>query len=326
VSLNTGGPCFIILGAPNVICELGMMGITGSLCISNKAITVGAGANASGAGGAGGGGGGGGGGAAPSADASTGPDAANAGGAGGDGTNTGATATPPTPTDRYCPDKSKKAPPPFEQHIEDMDLRNRQNDIINHGNATGRQAARQAMFGQPGGATATQGQAFWSGGQQGMDAAHNAGFTIQEDSGGAAGLDRMGKAGQLPDWNSDAKAGSGSGITNERLWKTISRRSAQNAQGTVDAFVVGKAHSQNVFSTVELPTLLHNDNVDTINFRDPTHTPPPAPVVQTWRRNKSDGCWEGGPVPPGPVPPAGSPHAQVQGFQLHPTNGIHRFP
>jgi hypothetical protein len=36
VSLNTGGPCFIVLGAPIVICELGMMGITGSPGFSNK--------------------------------------------------------------------------------------------------------------------------------------------------------------------------------------------------------------------------------------------------------------------------------------------------
>jgi hypothetical protein len=326
LSLNTAGPCFIIVGAPIVICELGMMGITGSLCISNKAVTVGAGANASGAGGAAGGGGGGGGGGSPNADAGDGPDPSNGGGAGGDGTNTGASATPATPTDRYCPDKNKKAPPPFADHIEDMDLRNHQNEVINHGNAQGRKAARQAMFGQPGGATSTKGQAFWSGGDQGMAAARDAGFTIQEDGGGAGGLDKMGKAGQLPDWDKDDKAGSGSKITNERLWKTISRRSAQNANGTVDAFVIGKAHSKNVFSTVELPTLLHNDKVNEINFRDPTHTPPPAPVVQSWKRNPKDGCWEGGPVPPGPVPPPGSSFPQVQGFQLHPTNGIHRFP
>ncbi|NUO53728.1 MAG: DUF4150 domain-containing protein, partial [Polyangiaceae bacterium] len=63
-SLNTSGPCFIIMGAPTVICELGMMGITGAMCISNKAVTVGAGGSASGAGGAGGPGGGAGGGGA----------------------------------------------------------------------------------------------------------------------------------------------------------------------------------------------------------------------------------------------------------------------
>lgn len=36
VSLNTGGPSFIVMGAPTVICELGMMGITGSPGFSNK--------------------------------------------------------------------------------------------------------------------------------------------------------------------------------------------------------------------------------------------------------------------------------------------------
>ncbi len=324
LSLNTGGPCFLILGAPVVICELGMMGITGSMCISNKAITVGAGASASGAGGAAGGGGGGGGGAGPSADAGSGPNAANAGGDGGDGTNTGASATPATPKDRYCPDENKKAPPPFESHIEDMDLRNHQNDIINHGNPTGRNLARQAMFGKPGGATGTKGQAFWSGGDEGMAAARDAGKTIQEDGGGAGALDKAGKAGQLPEWGDDAKAGSGSKITNERLWKTISRRSAQNSKGSVDAFVIGKAHSKNVFSTVELPTLLHNKDVNEIKFHDPTKKPPGKPVV--WKRNPTDKCWEGEAVPPGPKPAPGSKFAQVQGFQLHPTNGIHRFP
>lgn len=61
VSLNTSGPCFPAVGAPVVIVELGMLGITGSLGQMNKAITVGAGANASDAGGGAGGGGGGGG-------------------------------------------------------------------------------------------------------------------------------------------------------------------------------------------------------------------------------------------------------------------------
>src|SRR5512144_1117677 len=43
VSLNTAGPCALILGAPNVLIELGMAGITGSVCVSNKAPTPGAG-------------------------------------------------------------------------------------------------------------------------------------------------------------------------------------------------------------------------------------------------------------------------------------------
>ncbi|AUX31047.1 MULTISPECIES: PAAR-like domain-containing protein [Sorangium] len=56
VSLNTGGPCFPWLGAPNVLIELGMAGITGSMGQMNKSVTVGAGTSASGAGGAGAGG------------------------------------------------------------------------------------------------------------------------------------------------------------------------------------------------------------------------------------------------------------------------------
>ncbi|MEO5725657.1 MAG: PAAR-like domain-containing protein, partial [Byssovorax sp.] len=59
VSLNTTGPCFLVLGAPIVLCELGMMGITGSLCMQNTAPTPGAGGSASNAGGTGGPGGGG---------------------------------------------------------------------------------------------------------------------------------------------------------------------------------------------------------------------------------------------------------------------------
>ncbi|MBI4700578.1 MAG: DUF4150 domain-containing protein [Deltaproteobacteria bacterium] len=90
VSLNTSGPCLLTLGAPTVLAELGMMGITGSLCISNKAITVGAGSSASGAGGAGGGGGGGGGAGGP--DASGSKPAAGSGGGGGGGSHAGAGA------------------------------------------------------------------------------------------------------------------------------------------------------------------------------------------------------------------------------------------
>lgn len=90
VSLNTTGPCFIIIGAPVVLCELGMMGITGSVCISNKAPTAGAGGSASGAGGAGGAGGGGGtgGGGGGGASGPAGP--GGSGGAGGGGSNSGA--------------------------------------------------------------------------------------------------------------------------------------------------------------------------------------------------------------------------------------------
>jgi hypothetical protein len=36
MSLNTTGPCYILTGAPTVIIELGMAGITGSTGFSNK--------------------------------------------------------------------------------------------------------------------------------------------------------------------------------------------------------------------------------------------------------------------------------------------------
>ncbi|WP_438010823.1 PAAR-like domain-containing protein [Sorangium sp. So ce321] len=90
VSLNTGGPCFPWLGAPNVLIELGMAGITGSMGQMNKSITVGAGASAQGAGGKGGGGGGGAGGAG--GPPGGGPQGAGNGGGGGGGSNQGAGA------------------------------------------------------------------------------------------------------------------------------------------------------------------------------------------------------------------------------------------
>ncbi|WP_437761871.1 PAAR-like domain-containing protein [Sorangium sp. So ce764] len=84
LSLNTGGPCFPWLGAPNVLVELGMAGITGSMGQMNKSVTAGAGTAASGAGGAGGAGGGeaGGGAGAPGGG---GPSAPGGGGGGGGG-------------------------------------------------------------------------------------------------------------------------------------------------------------------------------------------------------------------------------------------------
>ncbi|WP_437613102.1 PAAR-like domain-containing protein [Sorangium sp. So ce834] len=93
VSLNTAGPCFPWLGAPNVFIELGMAGITGSMGQMNKSITVGAGASASGAGGSGGGGGGSGGGAG--GPGGGGPQGGSNGGGGGGGSSSG--AAPPKP-------------------------------------------------------------------------------------------------------------------------------------------------------------------------------------------------------------------------------------
>jgi RHS repeat-associated protein len=90
VSLNTTGPCFIIMGAPVVLCELGMMGITGSMCMQNKAPTPGAGGSASDAGGSGGAGGGGGEGSGSGGDGHGPGGPAGGGGAGGGGSNSGA--------------------------------------------------------------------------------------------------------------------------------------------------------------------------------------------------------------------------------------------
>ncbi|KYF71323.1 PAAR-like domain-containing protein [Sorangium cellulosum] len=93
VSLNTGGPCFPWLGAPNVLIELGMAGITGSMGQMNKSVTTGAGASASGAGARGAGGGGAGGSAG--GPGGKGPQAASNGGGGGGGGHEG--AGPPAP-------------------------------------------------------------------------------------------------------------------------------------------------------------------------------------------------------------------------------------
>jgi RHS repeat-associated protein len=92
VSLNTTGPCFIIMGAPIVFVELGMMGITGSPCMQNKAPTPGAGGGGSAAGGTGGAGGGGGGGGSAGGDGSGPGGPAGGGGGGGGGSNSGASA------------------------------------------------------------------------------------------------------------------------------------------------------------------------------------------------------------------------------------------
>ncbi|WP_437876907.1 PAAR-like domain-containing protein [Sorangium sp. So ce513] len=92
LSLNTGGPCFPWLGAPNVLIELGMTGVTGSMGQMNKSVTVGAGTTASNARGAGSGGGGGGGGGAGAPGGKK-PGAPSGGGGGGGGTShTGAKA------------------------------------------------------------------------------------------------------------------------------------------------------------------------------------------------------------------------------------------
>src|SRR5439155_6627449 len=134
--------------------------------------------------------------------------------------------------------------------------------IKEHGTKDGKEAAGLAMDGDTAFKDPKSKYAFWSGGGRGDATAD--GYKVQENEEGAGGLEKMGNAGKLPEWGDDTKAGKGSGITNERLWKTVSRRSAQNAHGDVDAYVVGAAHKNNVFATTELATLLHNDKVNSI--------------------------------------------------------------
>ena len=107
VSLNTAGPCFLILGAINVFVELGMAGITLSPGFMNKCITVGAGGSASGAGGASGGGGAGGGPGGSAGDPS-GPSNQSGGGDGG-GSNAGASQDAAAPGASSNPDANPNA-------------------------------------------------------------------------------------------------------------------------------------------------------------------------------------------------------------------------
>jgi len=96
VSLNTGGPCFIAMGAPTVFVELGMAGITGSPGFGNKAVTVGGGGSASNAAGANAGGGSGGAGSGGNGSGSN-KQGSNSGGSGGKGSSA---ASGPTPEER----------------------------------------------------------------------------------------------------------------------------------------------------------------------------------------------------------------------------------
>jgi hypothetical protein len=323
VSLNTGGPCAPTTGAFTVLVELGPAAFTGSMADMNKAIDPGMASSASAAGGAGGGGGGGGG--AGGAGAPTGsPTGPSGGGGGGGGSSAGASASPPTaPKGKYCPPKGTKAPPGMGPAIEANDLRNAGTSTPGLANRQGQMALKAATQGQPGGSGQTvnpdgstaRGQAFWSG--SGKDVARDQGQSIQENSGGAAKLEKMGNQGTAPEWGKDDKAGAGSGITGEKLWKTVSRRSAENASGGVDAWVVGEARKDNVFASTELPTLLHNDKLQQIRFRDPEN--PSGPPV-TWKKDKA-GCWNGPDVPAGTVPP----HKYVNpGFKLDPAKGFTR--
>jgi hypothetical protein len=312
VSLNTCGPIFPIMGAPTVICELGMMAITLSPGFENRAMGPGMGGNASAASGTGDPA------SASNQDGSKDGDdkkadeAQNNAGADGSDDGSGASAAPATPVkqqDKYCPHEHPgKATPGHLADIEKNDLRNYKDELINETDPIAKREARKAIYGKPGGHSGSKKQAFWSGG--GKDAAvhshqksHHApdGYTIQEDSGGAAMLEKGNKdlkkesaPGAKDGWTMDQ--GTQGVVTNEKLWKTISRRSAENADGEVDAFVVGHARPDNVFASTELPTLLHNPKLNKIRFRNPSHKPPPAPVVSEWTKGP-DGCWTGDEVP-----------------------------
>lgn len=311
VSLNTSGPIFPILGAPTVIAELGMMGITTSPGFENRAVMPGMNGSASDAGGAGNTGSG------TTQDGSKdgedkkADEAKNDAGSDDDKKSDGATETPPEKKeqDKYCPHEHPgKATPGHLAEIEKNDLRNYKDEVINETDPIAKREARKAMYGKPGGASGGKKQAFWSGG--GKDAAVSAdqksadapeGYTIQEDGGGAKMLEKGGgdlKKESAPGAKDGWTLGQGNTgvVTNEKLWKTISRRSAENAEGEVDAFVVGHARPDNVFASTELPTLLHNPKLNKIKFRNPSHKPPPAPVVSEWVKGP-DGCWTGAEVP-----------------------------
>ena len=108
VSFNTGGPSFLVMGAPVVLCELGMMGITGSPGFHNKQITVGAPAMASDADGSGGPSGSGAVAGSASGDAQKSQAPSQAAGSSSASTSTAASAAPPSPT----PDEVKLAKEP----------------------------------------------------------------------------------------------------------------------------------------------------------------------------------------------------------------------
>jgi hypothetical protein len=344
VSLNTAGRCPPLTGAFTVLIELGPAAVTGSMVNMNKGLMPGMSSNASDASGTGGGGSAGG--AAPGAGGGSGnPNSPSQGGGDGGGSATGASKSAPKGPS-YCPKKGS-APRNMQKDIDKHDLRK----VADLSKATpdGAKAAMAAggltstggiapvdATNAPGGATATQGQAFWSG-PGGPQAAHNEGRTTQEDAGGAATLQSMGSA--APGWTQEA--GAGSNVTGENNWRTISRRSAENSSGTVDAYVVGQGTPRGdprnpqswktVFSGTELPTLLHNPNVNQINFHDPT-APAGAPPT-TWTRGPKTpdcpaGAWTGPSVPSKEVniAPAGAMPQPVScpGFSLHSAKGVTR--
>lgn len=334
VSLNTTGPIFPILGAPTVIAELGMIAITLSPGFENRAMSPGMNGSASAASGTGNAGSG------TTQDGSkdgedkkTDENQNNASGT-GDETSTGATETPPEPKeDKYCPHEHPgKATPPFtkseaeeahlkekeKKNIDRQDLRNVDiNDIINMKDPIARRELRKARYGKPGGATKDKKQAFWSGD---MEVPRKEGATIQEDNQGAALLGKSWDEQKNKEWNTESVGDTNIKdenvlVTRRKLWTTISRRSAENAKGSVDAYVIGSAKPDNIFASVELPTLLHNENLNEIQFKNPSN-PKAKPII--WTKGP-DGCWTGP-----PVPATDNGKGELPGFRLHRDEGFTR--
>jgi hypothetical protein len=336
VSLNTGGPCPPTTGAFTVLCELGPMAFTGSMCDMNKAPLPGMASTGSDAGGAGGGGGGGGGGAGAGGSPG-GPSAGSNSGGDGGGSSSGASASPGKAGAGYCPDSPKnKTAPGMQAKLKDRDSHNlgKQGANISNATADGKAAALQAIGGAPGSAGTSKGQAFYSG--SGRAAATAGGYAIQEDSGGAKALETNPVASGPGAWSKPDTPGSN--ITGENLWKTISQRSAENANGTVQAFVVGQGGPRGnpstnphawdtVFSTTELPTLLQNPNCKQIDFTDPDTGKPAG----SWTKGSPtpdcpSGAWSGPTIPSTPKTPSkyNPTGATCPGFSLHPTEGFTR--
>ena len=228
----------------------------------------------------------------------------------------------------YCPNKYDRAPKDYIEQLETDDLRNYSDA---NASALGKEVYEHAVHGIPGGSMSEREQGFWSGAGKGLIVENeHPEYVPQEHIGGAKALNEMGAAGKLKGNRTDSTAyseGADSGITNERIWKTISMRSAENASGAVSAFVAGgQATPKNVFASVELPTLLHNDNVKVIHFRNPDR-PKDKPI--TWSRNEV-GCWVGEAVPGG-VSESNKNHEDpsrrkpLPGFALHDKQGFIRL-
>ena len=182
------------------------------------------------------------------------------------------------------------------KNIDRQDLRNVDiNDIINMKDPIAKRELRKARYGKPGGATADKKQAFWSGD---MEVPRKEGATIQEDNQGAKLLGDSWNEQKKKEWNTESVGDANIKdekvlVTRRKLWTTISRRSAENAKGSVDAYVIGSAKPNNIFASVELPTLLHNKDLNEIQFKNPSN-PKGKPIV--WTKG-TDGCWTGPPVP-----------------------------